>query len=45
MILGQSAAIATSIAIDKGIALQDADYSELRRRLEADKQRLEVAAK
>ncbi len=45
MILGQSAATAASIAIDKGIALQDVDYSELRSRLEADKQRLEVAAK
>ncbi len=45
MILGQSAATAASMAIDKGIALQDVDYSELRARLEKDKQRLEVAAK
>ncbi len=45
MILGQSAATAAAIAIDKDIALQDVDYSELRNRLEADKQRLEVAAK
>ncbi|ODS82933.1 MAG: xanthan lyase [Cytophagaceae bacterium SCN 52-12] len=45
MILGQSAATAAAIAIDKDIALQDVDYSELRNRLEADKQRLEIAAK
>lgn len=45
MILGQSAATAASLAIDKGAAVQDIDYSELRTRLEADKQRLEVAAK
>lgn len=45
MILGQSTATAAALAIDKGVAVQDVDYSELRSRLEADKQRLEVAAK
>jgi hypothetical protein len=45
MILGQSAATAAALAIDKGTAVQDLDYSELRTRLEADKQRLEIAAK
>ncbi len=45
MILGQSAATAAAMAIDKSIAVQDVDYSELRSRLEADKQRLEVAAR
>lgn len=45
MILGQSAATAAAIAIDKGIAVQDVDYSELRAQLEKDRQRLEVAQK
>lgn len=43
MILGQSAATAASIAIDKGTALQELDYTVLRQQLEKDGQRLEVA--
>lgn len=34
MILGQSAAAAASIAIDRGISVQDVNYEELRRNLE-----------
>lgn len=45
MILGQSAATAAALAIDKNAAVQDVDYSELRARLEADQQRLEIARK
>lgn len=40
MILGQSAATAASIAIDRDISVQEVDYTELRERLEADDQRL-----
>lgn len=43
MILGQSAATAASIAIDKGQAVQDVDYEELSERLLADKQVLRHA--
>jgi len=45
MILGQSAATAAALAIDDRVAVQDLDYSKLRNRLEADKQRLEIGAK
>ncbi|GAA4447205.1 FAD-dependent oxidoreductase [Ravibacter arvi] len=45
MILGQSAATAAAMAVEKGSAVQDIDYAELRARLESDKQRLEVAQK
>lgn len=38
MILGQSSADAASLAIDKGIALQDLSYSDLRVKLEAGQQ-------
>jgi hypothetical protein len=38
MILGQSAATAAVQAIDKGIAVQDVDYEELKAQLEKDKQ-------
>lgn len=38
MILGQSAATAACLAIDKNIAVQDLPYSILEKRLEADKQ-------
>lgn len=41
MILGQSSADAATIAIDKGIALQDVAYSELRAKLDAQKQVLQ----
>ncbi len=41
MILGQSAATAASLALDGGIAVQDVDYEELRKRLLADGQVLE----
>lgn len=40
MILGQSAATAAAIAIDHDISVQEVDYNELRKRLEADDQRL-----
>lgn len=42
MILGQSAATAASIALDKKIAVQEVDYQELRERLLTDKQVLEL---
>lgn len=41
MVLGQSAAAAACLAIDRGIALQDLDYSDLRARLLLDGQVLE----
>ncbi len=43
MILGQSAATAAAIAIDRGLAVQDVPYAELRARLLKDGQILEVA--
>lgn len=42
MILGQSAATAASIAIDRGLGVQDVDYAELRARLLGDGQVLEA---
>ncbi|KAA0992828.1 FAD-dependent oxidoreductase [Dyadobacter sp. UC 10] len=44
MILGQSAASAAILAIDKNIAVQDVDYAQLREQLLKDKQRLEYVA-
>jgi len=41
MILAQAAATAASLAIDRGIAVQDVPYGELRRRLLADQVMLE----
>jgi hypothetical protein len=41
MILGQSAATAAAIAIDRGIAVQDVSYEQLRKQLLADGQVLE----
>jgi hypothetical protein len=41
MILGQSAGAAASLAIEEGVAVQEVEYAELRRRLEADKQIVE----
>ena len=41
MVLGQSAAVAASIAIDDGIAVQDVPYGKLKPRLESLKQVLE----
>jgi len=43
MILGQSAATAAAIAIDKRVALQKIDYRKLRTRLRADGQVLNIA--
>lgn len=43
MILGQSAAAASSIAIDDQIAVQDVDYDKLRARLTSEGQILELA--
>ncbi|WP_417359755.1 FAD-dependent oxidoreductase [Galbibacter sp.] len=40
MVLGQSAAIAASLAIDHGVSLQDVEYEELRKTLLENKQRL-----
>ena len=45
MILGQSAATAAVMAIDKSIPVQDVKYDELRKRLLADKQALDIPAK
>lgn len=45
MILGQSAATAASQSIDRDIAVQDLDYAELRERLLADGQILELETK
>lgn len=42
MILGQSAAAAAAIALDRGKAVQDIDYAPLRARLMADGQILEL---
>jgi hypothetical protein len=42
MILGQSAATAAALAIDGKLAVQDVPYAELRKRLLADKQILEM---
>jgi FAD dependent oxidoreductase len=41
MILGQSAATAAVLCMDAGVPVQKLTYSTLRKRLEADKQRLE----
>ncbi len=41
MVLGQSAASAACLALDKGLALQDIDYAELREKLLADGQQLD----
>ncbi|MDZ4859806.1 MAG: FAD-dependent oxidoreductase [Candidatus Hydrogenedentes bacterium] len=41
MVLGQSAATATSMALENKQAVQDIDYAALRKRLEADEQVLE----
>ena len=38
MILGQSAATAAALALDAGVAVQDVDYEQLRRRLISDGQ-------
>jgi len=43
MILGQSAVTAASLAIDRGCTVQDVPYLELRKRLLADGQVLELA--
>ena len=43
MILGQSAATAAVMAIEKGVPVQDVPYAELRDRLKADGQVLEYA--
>ncbi|MFO1076200.1 MAG: FAD-dependent oxidoreductase [Planctomycetota bacterium] len=40
MVLGQSAAIAAGLALDRGLELQDVPYAELRARLEAANQAL-----
>ena len=42
MILGQSAGVASSMAIDKSIAVQDVDYDKLRKKLLELKQFLEA---
>ena len=42
MILGQSAATAAALALDKGLAVQDLPYSTLRERLLADRQVLDL---
>ncbi len=44
MILGQSAATAAAMAIDRGLAVQDVPYADLRARLLEDGQIMEVAA-
>ena len=41
MILGQSAATAAVMAVDKGVPVQEINYADLRKRLEADGQVLE----
>ena len=41
MILGESAAIAASMAIDTNVAVQDVPYAQLRPKLEAAKQVVE----
>jgi hypothetical protein len=40
MVLGQSAATAAALAIDKEVAVQEVDYTQLKDKLEADGQRL-----
>ncbi|MFK7819007.1 MAG: FAD-dependent oxidoreductase [Planctomycetaceae bacterium] len=45
MVLGQSAATAAVMAIDSGSAVQDVPYAELRKRLLADKQVLDIPKK
>ena len=40
MILGQSAGTAAVMAMDEGILVQDVDYTKLKARLLADKQKL-----
>ena len=42
MVLGQSAATAAALALDKGTELHDLDYQTLREQLTADGQRLDV---
>ena len=44
MVLSQSAAIAAGLAIDKGVTVQEVEYSQLRERLEANKQSARRAA-
>jgi len=44
MILGQSAATAAALALDGKLAVQDVPYADLRKRLLADKQILEVTS-
>ena len=44
MILGQSAATAAALAVQKGVAVQDVPYDDLRRRLLADGQVLGTSA-
>jgi hypothetical protein len=41
MVLGQSSAIAASLAIDAGIAVQDLPYDKLKTELAANRQRLD----
>lgn len=45
MILGQSAGTAAALSIDDKVAVQDLDYAKLRKRLIADKQRLDRVVK
>jgi hypothetical protein len=45
MILGQSAATAAVMALDKGIAVQELDYEQLKAQLLKDKQVLTAPAK
>ena len=45
MILGQSAGTAAALSIDEDVAVQDLDYAKLRKRLIADKQRLDPPVK
>ena len=42
MVLGQSAAIAASLAIDREVHVQDVEYENLRKQLLEDKQRISV---
>lgn len=42
MILGQSAATAASLSLDQGVSLHDLDYADLRERLLADGQVLDI---
>jgi hypothetical protein len=44
MILGQSAATAAALALEKSIPLQDVPYGDIRKRLLADGQILEYPA-